>query len=99
MSNALKFLSIVADRNHYRKLFEDSTVLASICENVIIPNMDFRGEYSFTFRMYLLLIFSVELICIQNTNWLFAFYYIIRRDCQQGVYKEIKTRSGWLSSN
>lgn len=42
VSNALKFLSIVADRNHYRQLFEDPTVLASICEKVIIPNMDFR---------------------------------------------------------
>lgn len=42
VSNALQFLSTVADRNHYRNLFEDPTVLASICEKVIIPNMDFR---------------------------------------------------------
>ncbi|KAJ6646819.1 Exportin-2 [Pseudolycoriella hygida] len=42
VSNALKFLSIVADRSHYRNLFEDPTVLASICEKVVIPNMDFR---------------------------------------------------------
>lgn len=42
VSNALHFLSIVAARNHYRQLFEDPRVLASICEKVIIPNMDFR---------------------------------------------------------
>lgn len=35
-------MSTVAARNHYRQLFEDPTVLASICEKVIIPNMDFR---------------------------------------------------------
>ncbi|XP_001862266.2 exportin-2 [Culex quinquefasciatus] len=42
VSNALNFLSTVADRSHYRHLFEDPNVLASICEKVIIPNMDFR---------------------------------------------------------
>lgn len=42
VSNALQFLSTVAGRYHYRNLFEDPTVLASICEKVIIPNMDFR---------------------------------------------------------
>lgn len=44
VSNALQFLSTVAGRNHYRHLFEDPKVLASICEKVIIPNMDFRGK-------------------------------------------------------
>ncbi|GAB0098901.1 Exportin-2 [Sergentomyia squamirostris] len=42
VSHALTFLGTVADRNHYRHLFEDPNVLASICEKVIIPNMDFR---------------------------------------------------------
>ncbi|CAH0551581.1 unnamed protein product [Brassicogethes aeneus] len=42
VSNALQFLSTVAERNHYRNLFEDNTVLSSICEKVIIPNMEFR---------------------------------------------------------
>ncbi|KAK9747097.1 Importin-beta N-terminal domain [Popillia japonica] len=42
VSNALQFLSSVADRSHYRNLFEDSNVLNSICEKVIIPNMEFR---------------------------------------------------------
>lgn len=44
VSNALQFLSIVANRNQYRHLFEDPNVLASICEKVIVPNMDFRSE-------------------------------------------------------
>ncbi|XP_060521599.1 exportin-2 [Cylas formicarius] len=42
VSNALQFLSSVAERNHYRNLFEDNTVLSSICEKVVIPNMEFR---------------------------------------------------------
>ncbi|XP_017781726.1 PREDICTED: exportin-2 [Nicrophorus vespilloides] len=42
VSNALQFLSSVADRNHNRYLFEAANVLNSICEKVIIPNMQFR---------------------------------------------------------
>lgn len=42
VSNALQFLSSVAERQNYRHLFEDNTVLSSICEKVIIPNMEFR---------------------------------------------------------
>lgn len=42
VSNALQFLSSVAERNHYRNLFEDQQVLSNICEKVIIPNMEFR---------------------------------------------------------
>lgn len=42
VANALHFLNTVADRNHYRHLFEDPNVLASICEKVIIPNLEFR---------------------------------------------------------
>ncbi|XP_022913677.2 exportin-2 [Onthophagus taurus] len=42
VSNALQFLSSVAEKNHYRNLFEDNNVLNGICEKVIIPNMEFR---------------------------------------------------------
>ncbi|XP_076244499.1 chromosome segregation 1 [Calliopsis andreniformis] len=42
VSNALQFLATVADRVQYRHLFEDPTTLSSICEKVIIPNMEFR---------------------------------------------------------
>jgi hypothetical protein len=44
VTNALTFLSTVAGRQQYRNLFEDPNVLASICEKVIVPNMDFRSE-------------------------------------------------------
>lgn len=44
VSNALQFLATVADRVQYRNLFEDPTVLSSICEKVIIPNMEFRNS-------------------------------------------------------
>jgi exportin-2 (importin alpha re-exporter) len=44
VTNALQFLSTVASRQHYRHLFEDPNVLASICEKVIVPNMDFRSN-------------------------------------------------------
>lgn len=46
VTNAVTFLSTVAGRHHYRSLFEDPNVLASICEKVIVPNMDFRSELS-----------------------------------------------------
>ncbi|XP_067121155.1 exportin-2 [Centruroides vittatus] len=42
VSNAIHFLSSVADRPHYKHLFEDPNILSSICEKVIIPNMEFR---------------------------------------------------------
>lgn len=38
----MQFLSIVAERNHYRKIFENPEILANICEKVVIPNLDFR---------------------------------------------------------
>jgi len=44
VSNALQFLATVADRAQYRHLFEDPTTLSNICEKVIIPNMEFRGN-------------------------------------------------------
>ncbi|KAK7791230.1 hypothetical protein R5R35_001387 [Gryllus longicercus] len=44
VSNALQFLATVADRSHYRHLFEDPVVLGSICEKVVIPNMEFRAS-------------------------------------------------------
>jgi len=42
VSNAIQFLASVADRPHYKNLFEDPTVLSSICEKVIVPNMEMR---------------------------------------------------------
>jgi len=51
VSNALQFLATVADRAQYRHLFEDSTVLSNICEKVIIPNMEFRGNHAYSTNM------------------------------------------------
>lgn len=42
VSNAIHFLSSVAERPNYKHLFEGPDVLSSICEKVIIPNMEFR---------------------------------------------------------
>lgn len=42
VSNALQFLSVVAERTHYRKIFENPEILANICVKVVIPNLDFR---------------------------------------------------------
>ena len=42
VSNAIQFLASVADRPHYKNLFENEQVLSSICEKVIVPNMEMR---------------------------------------------------------
>ncbi|XP_038057672.1 exportin-2-like [Patiria miniata] len=44
VSNAIQFLASVADRAHYKDLFEKPEVLTSICEKVIVPNMEFRAS-------------------------------------------------------
>ena len=41
-SNAIQFLASVADRQQYKGLFEDHATLSSICEKVIIPNIEMR---------------------------------------------------------
>ena len=35
-------MTSVCDRPHYKGLFEDQSNLQSICEKVIVPNMEFR---------------------------------------------------------
>ncbi|KAG9510537.1 Exportin-2, partial [Fragariocoptes setiger] len=42
VSNAIKFLTTVAERSESRHLFQQPTVLNSLCQRVIIPNMEFR---------------------------------------------------------
>ncbi|XP_022090609.1 exportin-2-like [Acanthaster planci] len=44
VSNAIQFLASVANRDHYKNLFDDPAVLTSICEKVIVPNMEFRAS-------------------------------------------------------
>lgn len=43
VSNAIQFLASVSQRPNYKHLFEDQVTLQSICEKVIVPNMEFRG--------------------------------------------------------
>ncbi|CAB1353828.1 unnamed protein product [Coregonus sp. 'balchen'] len=43
VSNAIQFLASVCERPHYKHLFEDQNTLTSICEKVIVPNMEFRN--------------------------------------------------------
>ncbi|KAG7283270.1 LOW QUALITY PROTEIN: hypothetical protein CRUP_005012 [Coryphaenoides rupestris] len=43
VSNAIQFLASVCERPHYKNLFEDQNTLTSICEKVIVPNMEFRS--------------------------------------------------------
>lgn len=42
VSNAIQFLASVAERPSYKSLFEDPATLSSICEKVVVPNMQFR---------------------------------------------------------
>lgn len=44
VSNAIDFLAAVAERPAYKELFAEETTLHSICEKVIVPNMQFRGS-------------------------------------------------------
>lgn len=46
VSNAIQFLASVCERPHYKHLFEDQNTLTSICEKVIVPNMEFRSRCS-----------------------------------------------------
>ncbi|CAG9563548.1 unnamed protein product [Danaus chrysippus] len=40
--DALEFLAKVAEKNSYENLFEDPATLSHICEDIVIPNMEFR---------------------------------------------------------
>ncbi|CAG9124701.1 unnamed protein product [Plutella xylostella] len=42
VSNGLNFLAKIAEKNIYKNLFEDPATLSSICEKVVIPNIEFR---------------------------------------------------------
>ncbi|XP_031553352.1 exportin-2-like [Actinia tenebrosa] len=44
VSNAIQFLASVTERPNYKNLFEAQDTLQSICEKVIVPNMEFRDE-------------------------------------------------------
>ena len=64
VSNAIQFLASVAERPGYKNLFEDPATLASICEKVIVPNMEFRGVYRVTILKELFLVASSTSHCL-----------------------------------
>nr|CAB3233957.1 exportin-2 [Phallusia mammillata] len=42
VSNAIGFLRSVCERPQYKSLFEEEGLLVSVCEKVVVPNMEFR---------------------------------------------------------
>lgn len=44
VSNAIGFLASASERSNYKYLFEKQETLKSICENVVVPNIEFREE-------------------------------------------------------
>lgn len=42
VSNALEFLASVSERPSYKDLFGEEQTMKTICENVVVPNMQFR---------------------------------------------------------
>ena len=42
VSTAIEFLASIIERPTYQSLFEDPATLQNICQNVIVPNMQFR---------------------------------------------------------
>ncbi|XP_013392987.1 exportin-2-like [Lingula anatina] len=50
VSNAIQFLASVAERPGYKSLFQATETLHSICEKVIVPNMQFRAADEETFE-------------------------------------------------
>lgn len=73
MSNAIQFLASVAERPSYKHLFEDPATLASICEKVIVPNMQFRSK---NFLNILMLPFLIVVLYILHTFKEYFFLYI-----------------------
>lgn len=52
VSNAIGFLASASERNHYKYLFEKQETLKSICENVVVPNTEFRGEFDTSYHLH-----------------------------------------------
>lgn len=44
VSTAIGFLASAAERSNYKYLFDKQETLKSICENVVVPNVEFREE-------------------------------------------------------
>jgi exportin-2 (importin alpha re-exporter) len=54
VSNAISFLALVAEKERNKSLFADPANMGIICQKVIIPNMEFRGEKKYNNPSYIL---------------------------------------------
>lgn len=45
VSNAIGFLALVAEKDRNKALFNNPETMSGICQKVIVPNMEFRGEF------------------------------------------------------
>lgn len=71
VSNAIQFLASVAERPAYKALFDNTDTLASICEKVVVPNMQLRGKNKLTPDTQILVIqCSIRISPILLTNLL-----------------------------
>ena len=73
ISNAIGFLASAAERNQYKYLFEKQETLESICANVVLPNVEFRGKfllYSVLFNIihhyFCLIMFNLMVLWYRN---------------------------------
>lgn len=53
---------MVAEKEKYKHIFENPSTMSSICEKVIIPNMEFRGKHHFYRKVKIELLYSVNLV-------------------------------------
>lgn len=97
VSNAIQFLASVCERTHYKHLFEDQNTLTSICEKVIVPNMEFRSEWAaHLFSRFALSCCDADALCAGADEEAFEdnSEEYIRRDLE-GSGKELPLSVHW----
>ena len=69
VSNAIGFLASASERNHYKYLFEKQETLKSICENVVVPNIEFRGKIYVIVSLQFLFcdVLNVHVVIVKNS--------------------------------
>ena len=65
VSNAIGFLASASERSNYKYLFEKQETLKSICENVVVPNIEFRGS-SLSLNLFQYLLFDLFDFFVHN---------------------------------
>ena len=77
-SNAIQFLASVADRQQYKSLFEDANTLASICEKIIVPNIEMREVPITKLSIYTANSPEQFGICFTQSKWRIRFIFLGR---------------------